>query len=196
MRSKQTAIEGKAGGALPGSGTAARRWLTPSLYVAFLLLAAFSVSGAACIPESVWNASDAKGAADSYAQTITAELADPNPDLMLIGTNLNSLENTLETFNDQVPYLLPGDQLVWKPQIAAMKAEIADLTDQFNRLGGWGVANAQHQVLTSGGTWNWVALGTNPDLNPGGPTFTGTSPSGASGCPPGFTFIIGVGCVH
>jgi hypothetical protein len=63
------------------------------------------------------------------------------------------------------------------------------------------VANAQHQVLTSGGTWNWVTVGTNPDLNPGGPTFTGTtSPGGGGGggggCAPGETFIIGVGCVH
>ncbi len=39
--------------------------------------------------------------------------------------------------------------------------------------------------------------GTNPDVNPQGATHgTATASTGAGGCAPGFTFIIGVGCVH
>ena len=161
MRSKQTAAEAAGRGAVTGSGTGARRRLPPALYVAFLLFAAFSVSGAACVG-TVWQ--------QLYDQVAT-ELHSPTPDLFDIGLNIARLEEAY-----------PGST--------------ADLTDQFNRLGGWGVANAQHKVLASGGTWNWVTLGTNPDLNPGGPTFTGTTPPrGGSGCAPGQTFIIGVGCV-
>jgi hypothetical protein len=164
MRSKQTATEAAGRGAVTGSGTDARRRLPRSLYVAFLLLAGFSVSGAAC------------GVSEYqilYYQVAT-ELNSPTPDLLDIGMKLAAMEEAY-----------PG-----------ATGATADLTDQFNRLGGWGVANAQLKVLTSGGTWNWVTLGTNPDLNPGGPTFTGTtSPRGGNGCAPGQTFIIGVGCV-
>src|SRR5258708_15081687 len=74
-----------------------------------------------------------------------------------------------------------------------LKDQIA-LTDQFDRLGGWGVANAQYKILTSHWKRNWLTLGTNPDLNPGGPTFTGkTSPRGGGGRPPGQSFLIAPG---
>jgi hypothetical protein len=165
MRSKQTATEAAGRGAVTGSGTGARRRLPRSLYVAFLLLAGFSVSGAACEVFGV------RAYNIVPRGEVLKELDSPTPDLFDIGLNIARLEEAY-----------PGST--------------ADLTDQFNRLGGWGVANAQHKVLASGGTWNWVTLGTNPDLNPGGPTFTGTtSPRGGSGCAPGQTFIIGVGCV-
>src|SRR5260221_10485437 len=49
MRPKQTATEAAGRGAVTGSGTGARRRLPRSLYVAFLLFAGFSVSGAACL---------------------------------------------------------------------------------------------------------------------------------------------------
>jgi hypothetical protein len=166
MRSKQTATEAAGRGAVTGSGTGARRRLPRSLYVAFLLLAGFSVSGAAC------GVSEYQMARDQ----VVRELNSQTPDLFDIGVNIAAMEKAYPGTTD-------------------------DLTDQFNRLGGWRAAHAQLKVLTSGGTWTtwvttWVTLGTNPDLNPGGPTFTGTtSPRGASGCAPGHTFIIGVGCV-
>jgi hypothetical protein len=133
--------------------------------------------------------------ANAQAQAIAEELAYPNPDLMDIGMKLNALEYQLQTLIHLAPYVYPDPfDLQWR--IATMKQQIVDLTYQFDRLGGWGAAVTQHQVLTSDGTWSWVSLGTNPDLNPGGPTFTGTTPPrGGSGCAPGQTFIIGVGCV-
>jgi hypothetical protein len=166
MRPKQTATEAAGRGAVTSSGTGARRRLPRSLYVAFLLFAAFSVSGAACVGNEYQQL---------YSQVAT-ELRSPTPDLLDIGIKLETMKELT-------------------PQYGTTDAT-AILTDQFNRLGGWGVANAQYKVLTSGGTWTWVTLGTNPDLNPGGPTFTGTtSPRGGNGCAPGQTFIIGIGCV-
>ena len=209
MRSKQTATEAAGRGAVTGSGTGARRRLPRSLYVAFLLLAGFSVSGAACLEMHDHVAlSAAIMEYDLYNKTrskVEAELASPTPDLTTIGMELHDMEGYRQSVSklasaaemDPAFRLFQADDY---NSLVAMKSELNDhqiaLTDQFDRLGGWGAATAQHKVLTSGGTWNWVTLGTNPDLNPGGPTFTGkTSPRGGSGCAPGQTFIIGVGCV-
>jgi hypothetical protein len=209
MRPKQTATEAAGRGAVTGSGTGARRRLPRSLYVAFLLFAGFSVSGAGCL---VMQDDVALSAAimeyNSYNQTrskVEAELASPTPDLTTIGVGLHDMEGYRQSVSefasaaekDPEFRLFRADDY---NSLVAMKSELNDhqiaLTDQFDRLGGWGAATAQHKVLTSGGTWNWVTLGTNPDLNPGGPTFTGkTSPRGGNGCAPGQTFIIGVGCV-
>jgi hypothetical protein len=137
---------------------------------------------------------------DQEASFVKTELAGKTPDLGQIGLWLNDLKGFLTDEESRTKFGVttsaiaasaPGDTAV----VAAMKQQIATLTDQFDRLGGWGVAMAQHKVLTSGGKWNWVTLGTNPDLNPGGPTFTGTTSPRGSGCAPGQTFIIGVGCV-
>jgi hypothetical protein len=222
MRSKQTATEAAGRGAVTGSGTGARRRLPRSLYAAFLLFAAFSVSGTVCHQQDNYHytgVDDASKALESYKSTrseVESELASPTPDLMKIGAGLQEMEKYRQSIFD-IAYVAEGDGQVEGAQFLTFRLLHADdykavellkseaegtlkdqiaLTDQFDRLGGWGVANAQHKVLTSGGKWNWVTLGTNPDLNPGGPTFTGkTSPRGGSGCAPGQTFIIGVGCV-
>jgi hypothetical protein len=212
MRPKQTA-EAAARGAVVDRGTGPRRRLSKSLYAAFLLFAAFSVSGVTCIGDSPDGAlANANAAVQKFADllaSVQSELASPTPDLMKIGVGINEMESDREAlivqaqgdlsdnlFHAEYPNNWAEVMTAKTTAEGAWKDQIAALTDQFDRLGGWGVANAQHQVLTSGGTWNWVTLGTNPDLNPGGPTFTGASPGGGSGCPVGETFIIGVGCVH
>src|SRR5260221_4378068 len=213
MRSKQTAPEANASGAFPGSSAGARRGLAPALYVAFLLFVGFSVSGSGCLDPSYYYAgvNDAKAyysAYESARSNVESELASPTPDLMKIGIGLQDMEkyrqfifDVASAAEEHVEFRVfhPDDynavMALKSDAEGTLKDQIA-LTDQFDRLGGWGAANAQHKVLTSGGKWNWVTLGTNPDLNPGGPTFTGkTSPRGGSGCAPGQTFIIGVGCV-
>ena len=110
MRSKQTATEANASGAFPGSSAGARRRLAPALYAAFLLFAAFSVSGSACIPNTLFIGRDAMIAindANAQAQAIAEELAYPNPDLMDIGMKLNALEYQLQTLIHLAPYVYP-----------------------------------------------------------------------------------------
>jgi hypothetical protein len=204
MRPKQTATDADTRGAVAGTG--ARRRLASPRYVALLLLAAFSLSACGGVPDmqATLVVGGAKKNYYDLLSSVQSELASPTPDLMKIGVSLDEMEAYRESIIKVLNQLDVGSKDYSEVTDQAdpkgvMKDQIAALTDQFDRLGGWGAANAQHQVLTSGGTWNWVSLGTNPDLNPGGATFTGTtstSPGGGSGCPPGDTFIIGVGCVH
>src|SRR5260221_8833869 len=189
MRSKQTATD-------------ARRRLASPRYVALLLLAAFSLSACGGIPDmqATLVVGGAKKNYYDLLSSVQSELASPTPDLMKIGVSLDEMEAYRESIIKVLTQFEVAskayDELTGQADPEGILKDQIALTDQFDRLGGWGVANAQHKVLTSGGKWNWVTLGTNPDLNPGGPTFTGkTSPRGGSGCAPGQTFIIGVGCV-
>src|SRR5260221_11068429 len=191
MRSKQTATD-------------ARRRLASPRYVALLLLAAFSLSCCGGIPDmqATLVVGGAKKNYYDLLSSVQSELASPTPDLMKIGVSLDEMEayreSIIKVLNQfevaSKAYDEITDQVDSK---GVMEDQIAALTDQFDRLGGWGAATAQHQVLTSGGTWSWVSLGTNPDLNPGGPTFTGkTSPRAGGGGAPRSTFIHGAGSLR
>jgi hypothetical protein len=189
VRSKETATD-------------ARRRLASPRYVALLLLAAFSLSACGGVPDmqATLVVGGAKKNYYDLLSSVQSELASPTPDLMKIGVSLDEMEayreSIIKVLNQFDVASKAYDELAAQADLKGVMEDQIALTDQFDRLGGWGAATAQHKVLTSGGKWNWVTLGTNPDLNPGGPTFTGkTSPRGGSGCAPGQTFIIGVGCV-
>jgi hypothetical protein len=204
MRSKQTAEAA-------ARGTSARRPMSKSLYAAFLLFAVFSVSGFDCLDmmgaDNSSQMTTIRNLSTDYTNllaTVKSELSSPNPDLFQIGTDINSLESDRETLisdaQADVANGLKGGDPDWNPIMGAVGyakltwvTDIAGVTAVFNSLGGWSAANLQHQVLTSGGTWTWTTPGTNPDLNPGGPTFNATLPpaSGGTGgggiggnCPP------------
>src|SRR5260221_13964592 len=114
MRSKQTATEAAGRGAVTASGTGARRRLPRSLYVAFLLFAAFSVSGTVCHQQDNYHytgVDDASKALESYKSTrseVESELASPTPDLMKIGAGLQEMEKYRQSIFD-IAYAAEGD---------------------------------------------------------------------------------------